>query len=133
MAGVKVRAKALTRVRPRNRDQAAIASTPRVVVLIPPAHEPGEPPTNMRISSRKVVAGARAPTGTVLNPAVRGVTPWNRLAQSFSSQPIPASTRSRSSSQKAPAPTATRTALTARASLVWTARCTRCPLAWTRS
>ncbi len=48
----------------------------RLVVLIPPPHEPGEAPMNMRMVRMKRVALLRLIMGMVWNPAVRLVTDW---------------------------------------------------------
>ncbi len=49
-------------------------SMARLVVLIPPPHEPGEAPMNMRMVRMKRVALLRPIMGMVWNPAVRLVT-----------------------------------------------------------
>ena len=52
-----------------------------VVVFIPPAVEPGEPPISIRmIISISPVSVSRV-RSAVLNPAVLGVTDWNREVQ----------------------------------------------------
>ena len=48
-----------------------------VVVLIPPAVEPEEPPTNINIIMINCVVSLIFDKSTVLNPAVRAVTDWN--------------------------------------------------------
>ena len=45
-----------------------------VVVLIPPAVEPGEPPTNIRHTISIWLLSVNWFKSMVLNPAVRGVT-----------------------------------------------------------
>ena len=54
--------------------KAEIAITARVVVLIPPAVEPGEPPINIRNTVRILLAGASAAVSVELKPAVLAVT-----------------------------------------------------------
>ena len=49
----------------------------KVVVLMPPAQEPGEPPTIMSNSMKARETLVMDPISTVLNPAVRLVTDWN--------------------------------------------------------
>ena len=49
-----------------------------VVTLTPPAVEPGAPPINIRTTVKSLPPSVIAPTSTVLNPAVRGVTAQNR-------------------------------------------------------
>ena len=55
-----------------------IAITARVVVFIPPAVEPGEPPINIRITVSILLAGERAAVSVVLKPAVLAVTESKR-------------------------------------------------------
>ena len=60
---------------------AALESrTASVVVFMPPAVDPGEPP----MSIRRIITPSDAPDmagrSTVLKPAVLGVTDWNRAA-----------------------------------------------------
>jgi len=52
----------------------------KVVVLSPPAHEPGEPPITISpiIINRDMFV--KLEISTELNPAVRQVTDWNRAA-----------------------------------------------------
>lgn len=50
---------------------------------MPPPVEAGAAPMNMRADSRAQVVSRRPPMSTVLKPAVRGVTPWNRPTRSF--------------------------------------------------
>jgi len=64
-------------------------STAAVVVFIPPAVEPVEPPTTIRQIIRKILPSLRAARSTVLNPAVRTVTDWNRDARILSPRLIP--------------------------------------------
>ena len=62
----------------RNTDSAYETKTAMVVVFIPPAVEPGEPPMSINnvISIRPV--SLRAVKSVVLKPAVLGVTDWKR-------------------------------------------------------
>ena len=71
-----VRLKRLARSRPLYRLKASENRIARFVVLIPPPHEPGEAPTNMRMMRMKRVALLRSINGSVLKPAVRLVTDW---------------------------------------------------------
>jgi hypothetical protein len=50
------------------------SKTPNVVVFIPPAVEPGDPPINIRIMVTKIVVSFIPTRLMVLNPAVLGVT-----------------------------------------------------------
>ena len=68
----------------RNTDKAEENRTAMVVVFIPPAVEPGEPPISIRmIISISPVSVSRV-RSAVLNPAVLGVTDWNREVQILS-------------------------------------------------
>ena len=70
--------------RRRNTATMLASSTARVVVFIPPAVEPGEPPMSM---SRIMTAWDTPPMAArsaVLNPAVRGVTDWKKESHSRS-------------------------------------------------
>ncbi len=51
---------------------------------MPPAVDPGLPPTNISSIVTTSVAGRIDPVSTLLNPAVRGVAPWKNDATSFS-------------------------------------------------
>ena len=51
-----------------------IITTARVTVFIPPAVEPGEPPTNISNIRTSLLEADMAEISTVLNPAVRAVT-----------------------------------------------------------
>lgn len=66
-----VRLNTCTRSLPLYRLTARETSVARLVVFIPPPHEPGEAPMNMRIMRMKHVALLRLTMGMVLNPAVR--------------------------------------------------------------
>ena len=70
--------------------------TTTVVVLTPPAVEPGLPPMNMRITVRSRPPSVMAAVSMVLNPAVRAVTEAKREERSVAPGPIPASTPFRS-------------------------------------
>ena len=63
---------------PRMVDQAETRMMANVDVLIPPAVEPEEPPMNMRNTISNKVGVASSAMFTELNPAVRGVTDWNK-------------------------------------------------------
>ena len=52
--------------------------TARVVVLIPPAVDPGLPPTSMRRIIRNWPDSRMEERSAVLKPAVRVVTDWNK-------------------------------------------------------
>ena len=62
-------------------------STATVVVFTPPAVEPGAPPTSISTTVMARLALVRRFRSTVLNPAVRGVTAWNRAARARSFSP----------------------------------------------
>lgn len=70
--------------------------TKAVVVLTPPAVEAGLPPMNMSPISSISVGPLSALTDTVLNPAVRAVTDWNRLGRSASCHGRPSNSACRS-------------------------------------
>jgi hypothetical protein len=53
----------------------------KVVVLIPPPHEPGEAPMNINRIRTKRVSLAIFPIDRVLNPAVLAVTDWKKPAR----------------------------------------------------
>ena len=61
-----------------NTDIAFLNRTATVVTFIPPAVEPGAPPISISIISIPSPASLNVFSGTVLNPAVLGVTAWNR-------------------------------------------------------
>ena len=69
-----VRLKRFARSLPLYRLTAREISVARLVVFIPPPHEPGDAPINMRRMKMKQVALLRYVMGRVLNPAVRLVT-----------------------------------------------------------
>ena len=52
-------------------------STASVVVFMPPAVEPGDPPMSMSITSTIWPTSLSAVRSMVLKPAVRGVMDWN--------------------------------------------------------
>ena len=58
---------------------ALAKSTATVVVFIPPAVDPGEPPMSMSTMVTATARPLREVRSAVLKPAVRGVTDWNRL------------------------------------------------------
>jgi len=62
---------------------APIIKTTSVVVLIPPAVEPGLPPIIINIIVKKLPLSESPDILTVLNPAVLGVTDWNNEAKIF--------------------------------------------------
>ena len=64
-------------------------STAAVVIFIPPAVEPVEPPISIRQIIRRILPSENAARSTVLKPAVRIVTDWNMEARSLSEAPIP--------------------------------------------
>ena len=59
-----------------NAENAVANSTAMVVVFIPPAVEPGEPPIIINIIKMVIPASDISIKFAVLNPAVRGVTDW---------------------------------------------------------
>ena len=64
-----------------NTEIAVENRTARVVVFIPPAVDPGEPPMSINIIVIAVPASLNCVKSAVLNPAVLGVTDWNRELQ----------------------------------------------------
>ena len=56
----------------------------QVLVLIPPAVDPGLPPMNMRMADRNLLPSVRAAVSTLLNPAVLGVTALKKQARNVS-------------------------------------------------
>ena len=58
----------------RNTEEAFAASTARVVVFIPPAVDPGDPPISINAIMSMVPAPDRDERDAVLKPAVLGVT-----------------------------------------------------------
>ena len=73
----------------RNVEKILKTNTAAVVVFIPPAVEPVEPPTTIRQIMRKMLPSLRAARSTVLKPAVLAVTDWNRDARIRSPRLIP--------------------------------------------
>ena len=67
-----------------NTAMALANSTAAVVVFIPPAVDPGEPPISMSMMVSPCPTPERAVRSAVLKPAVRGVTDWNKEASSRS-------------------------------------------------
>ena len=68
--------------RPVSRARIRAIQTASEVVFIPPAHEPGEPPTNISAISIINAGSGSAPTLTMFKPAVRPETDWHRSAVS---------------------------------------------------
>ena len=62
-------------------------NTASVVVFMPPAVDPGDPPINISIIVTACPALDIAFKSAVLNPAVRGVTAWNTERQNLSFKP----------------------------------------------
>ena len=62
----------------RNTAKVLAIRTVMVVVFIPPAVEPGEPPINIRMIRSMRPAPLKDVRSDVLKPAVLGVTDWNR-------------------------------------------------------
>ena len=65
-------------------ETAVSSMSSMVVVLAPPAVEPGLPPVSMRHIVSSDEASDRLPVGTVSKPAVRGVTAENSDASTRS-------------------------------------------------
>jgi hypothetical protein len=80
---------------------------------------------NIRPSVVSRVAEFRAPTSTLLNPAVRGITPVNSPARSLAGRSSGPSVRGlvHSAAVTATQPTAISTAVTPTVILVWTVHC----------
>ena len=68
------RPKRRTLLRLRNTATALAASTATVVIFMPPAVDPGAPPTSMSPRSTDRPLSDMAERSPVLKPAVRGVT-----------------------------------------------------------
>ena len=58
----------------------------KVVVLIPPVVEPVEPPMSIRQMDKNLLLSVNSFKGSVLKPAVRTVTDWNREERICSSK-----------------------------------------------
>ena len=80
----------------RNADQIYKSITIMVVVLIPPAVDPGLPPTNINITVKSLVGSEYDAVSVVLNPAVLGVTEPNTEDKSCPFASIPTKRLSRS-------------------------------------
>lgn len=76
LSGFTARLKKLTEPLEVNLEIIFLKKIAAVVVFIPPAVEPGDPPMNIRPIRTKRVAGERLAVGMVLKPAVRLVTDW---------------------------------------------------------
>ena len=72
-----------TSVLPRNTLKMVATKTTMVVVLIPPAVEPGEPPINIKQMSINFVTECSAAGSIAEKPAVRELADWNRLTNIF--------------------------------------------------
>ena len=81
-----------------------MAITAAVVVLMPPAVEPGLPPMNMSIIVSSLLAGESAAVSTLLKPAVLGVTAEKKLTSTCSPSGMPTFMRLRSIIKKSAAP-----------------------------
>ena len=77
-----------------------IAMTARVVVFIPPAVEPGEPPMNIRKTVRILLAGASAAVSVEFIPAVLAVTESKTALSRLSPKPRPEFVKLRSNIKK---------------------------------
>ena len=75
-----VRPKQRTLASPRNTVLVHNINSANVVVFIPPAVDPGEPPISINTTVNSTVGSANFVKSTVLKPAVRGETAWNQLA-----------------------------------------------------
>ena len=95
------------------------ARTLNVVVLIPPAHEPGDPPMNMRNMTSKSAALLRLAWLIVAKPAVRQVTDSKNALQILSPREKEAKPGLRQPSRKSiAAPPSTSQQVTPRTSLL---------------
>ena len=63
--------------------------TLKVVTLMPPPVPPGAAPMNIRMHIMHFVMVLMPARSTVLKPAVRALTDWNRLFTSLSPTPMP--------------------------------------------
>ena len=98
----------------RNTDKAEEKSTAIVVVFIPPAVEPGEPPISIRMIISRSPVSLISVRSTVLNPAVLGVTDWNREDRNL----FPRGRSANSQKKKYMAGNVRRTAVTVRITLL---------------
>ncbi len=70
--------------------QTKISITAKVVVLMPPAVDPGLPPINISTIVTSLLLALIPPTSIVLKPAVLAVTEANKEVNTFSPTPISA-------------------------------------------
>ena len=98
----------------RNVEAAFAIKTASVVVFIPPAVEPGEPPTIIRNIKTACDTPVIAESVTVLKPAVLGVTDWKREASSR----FPIGSAQKSTKKKNKAGRTIRTAVVTRITLL---------------
>ena len=82
-----------------------------MVVLIPPAVDPGLPPINMRNMVSILLLSVSAAVSTVLNPAVLAVTEPNKELSTFPWVDIPSSVFWLSNRYRSAAPPITRIAV----------------------
>ena len=83
--------------------------TTTVVTFTPPPVEPGPAPMNISTMVRRPPPLVSLARSTVLNPAVRGDTAWNRAARACCPAVMPDSRLSRSASQNRAVPPTVRT------------------------
>ena len=113
-----VRLNTFTSSRPISRLHMIRNSRLALVVLTPPPVEPGEAPMNIRTIISRIVSLASIPMSTVLNPAVRGVTDWNREASTRFSHGRPFRIRLLSNTKNSTAPPAISTPVAISTTLV---------------
>ena len=94
-----------------------------VLVLMPPAVEPELPPMNMKMMAIIKVGVVKAPMSTVLKPADRSVTDWNKAVRLRSAHDMPTRTPLDSSKAKSKAPIGISMMVAYRAILVLIVKC----------
>ncbi len=91
-----------------------------MLVFIPPAVPPGEPPTSIQAIESTIAGAPKAAKSSELKPAVRSVTDWNRDASHFDPSSSGASVRPASNPRNRSIPATIRNAVVASA-----ARCSQ--------
>ncbi len=105
--------------RPRSVEPTVTSSTTRVVVFIPPAVEPGQPPINISATESTFVKLPCAPMSTDANPAVLVFTDWNSAVFSFAGKLSPSMVRPHSIRRKPSVPAARRAQVARRHTWEW--------------
>ena len=102
-----------------SRETASSVTSSMVVVLAPPAVEPGLPPVSMSRMVSRLPAPERSPVGTVSKPAVLGVTAPKRLASRRSPVLMPTMELRGSKRKNSPVGRSTSTALESSTTREW--------------